>query len=105
MAQNTSGLKRGGSRGRPKGVPNKASAEIREAARRLLEDEAYQRGLSVRLIKGRAPHMETLLYHYAYGKPKETMDLQVSDVSLLSDEELRERAAGLLARLERRGAD
>ena len=100
MAQNTSGLKRGGSPGRPRGVPNKATVEIRDAARRLLEDEAYQRGLSARLIKGRAPHMETLLYHYAYGKPKETMDLRVSDVSLLSHEELRERAAGLLARLE-----
>jgi hypothetical protein len=27
-----------------------------------------------RLIAGKAPHMETLLHHYAYGKPKELIE-------------------------------
>ena len=54
-------------------MPNKATRDIREAARRLLEDDDYQRSLALRLKRGDAPHMETLLHHYAYGKPKETL--------------------------------
>lgn len=68
--RNTSGLKRGGP-GRKPGIPNKASAEIKEIARRLLTDPKYVESLTRRLPAGKAPHMETLLHHYAYGKPKE----------------------------------
>ena len=57
--------------GRVKGTPNKVSAEIRETARQLVEDEAYRAELAKRLVEGKAAHMETLLFHYAYGKPKE----------------------------------
>lgn len=70
MPRNTSGLRKGG--GRPKGVPNVASREIQSAAQRLVEDKAYQASLKQRLEDGKAPHMETLLFQYAYGKPKET---------------------------------
>ncbi len=73
MPRNTSGLKRGGG-GRKPGVPNRATLEIREAAKSLIEDPGYLRSLKTRLKSGRAPHMETLLFHYAYGKPKETME-------------------------------
>lgn len=65
--------------GRPKGVQNKATVEIREASKRLLEDDAYQANLLERLRDGKAPHMETLLHHYAYGKPKETHELTGKD--------------------------
>lgn len=58
--------------GRPKGSPNKATAEIRQHAKQLVEDPAYRASLKVRLEEGKAPHMETLLHHYAYGKPVET---------------------------------
>ena len=64
----TGNLNRGG---RKKGARNKATVEIRDAARKLLEDPSYQRDLAKRLKAGRAPHMETLLHHYAYGKPVE----------------------------------
>lgn len=63
--------------GRPKGVPNKATVEIRETARRLLADPEYQRLLVERLRTGQAPTIEALLYHYAHGKPKETIEHQV----------------------------
>jgi hypothetical protein len=56
--------------GRTKGVPNRATAEMREFARSLLEDPAYQKALRKRLIKGQAGAMEVQLLYYAYGKPK-----------------------------------
>lgn len=64
-----------GNPGRPKGALNKATREIKGFARAFLESEAYVTSLQRRLVSGKAPHMETLLHYYAYGKPKETVDL------------------------------
>lgn len=66
-------------------MPNKATRDIREAARRLLEDDDYQRSLALRLKRGDAPHMETLLHHYAYGKPKETLSVETPMRPLVID--------------------
>ena len=60
--------------GRIAGTPNKVTREIREAAKALLETPAYQASLKKRLVSGKAPHMETLLHYYGYGKPKDTFD-------------------------------
>lgn len=65
-----------GEGGRPRGAVNKATREIKDAARKLLEDKAYQLALKRRLKAGKAPHMETLLHYYAYGKPRETLAVQ-----------------------------
>jgi hypothetical protein len=64
-----------GNRGRPKGAINKATREIKDFARNILERPEYVASLARRLDKGDAPHMETLLHHYAYGKPREGMDV------------------------------
>jgi hypothetical protein len=76
--------------GRRKGVPNKATAEIRDAARRLIDDPAYVRSLRRRLIAGKAAQMETLLHYYAYGKPKDTVDVnaRTQQLAMLSDREV-----------------
>lgn len=63
--------------GRVPGTPNKATREIKDSSRLLVEDLAYQASLKQRLEEGKAPHMETLLFQYAYGKPKETTDSTV----------------------------
>jgi|CXWL01.1.fsa_nt_gi hypothetical protein len=55
--------------GRKAGTTNKATVEIKELARSLLEDPAYQANLKQRLRDGEASQIEQLLYHYAYGKP------------------------------------
>lgn len=60
--------------GRKAGTPNKATAEIKDLARSLLEDPVYQTKLKQRLRDGKAPQIEQLLYHYAYGKPKEQFE-------------------------------
>lgn len=74
-SRNTAGLKKGGP-GRKPGVPNRATVEIKESSRRLVEDPDYVQSLRRRLVSGKAPHMETLLFHYAYGKPKDTTALE-----------------------------
>ena len=61
-------------KGRPLGAVNKTTREIREAARLLLDDADYRTSLRQRLIAGTAPHMETLLHHYAFGKPKDVLE-------------------------------
>ena len=64
----------GNPRGRPKGVPNKATQEVRQVARAIVDDAEYRRNLLNRIRKGKlAPAVESLLWHYAYGKPKETV--------------------------------
>lgn len=61
--------------GRKKGVPNKATREIKDVAAGLLGDAAYVEALKVRLRRGTAGAVEPLLYHYAYGKPKDTTEV------------------------------
>jgi hypothetical protein len=65
-----------GEGGRPKGVPNKATREVREWSKNFLESERYRDLLKVRIERGRAMVIETLLYHYAYGKPKERIEVE-----------------------------
>lgn len=64
-----------GQGGRPKGVPNKATREIKEFATALISSRDYVESLKRRIERGTAPHMETLLFHYAHGKPKETTQI------------------------------
>lgn len=67
--------------GRPKGGLNKTTIEVRDASRALVEDPGYRAELIKRLIAGTAPHMETLLWHYAYGKPKDVVEI-LGDVGI-----------------------
>lgn len=64
-----------GNPGRPKGAVGKATVEIKALSRRLLEDPEYQASLRGRLRRGTAQAIERELYHYAYGKPKDTVEL------------------------------
>lgn len=47
------------------------AARARVHARHLVEDEVYREALKIRLRRGEAGAMETLLWQYAYGKPKD----------------------------------
>jgi hypothetical protein len=68
----TWGLKRGGSPGRRKGIPNRATQEIKELAAALTTGDArYLAALRARLRAGKADRLEVLLWQYQFGKPKD----------------------------------
>lgn len=74
--------------GRPKGSRNKTKLEISEIARQLLESREYRSSLRRRIIEGKSPMIEQLLYHYAYGRPVEKIQLigpMVKEVHRLAD--------------------
>ena len=69
-------------------------------ARSLLDDAGYREMLRTRLMAGELPApLETLLFHYAYGKPVEPVSLDPGhELRHLSDDELAvtlERLRGL----------
>lgn len=77
--------------GRKKGSKNKINQAAHELADWAL-DLNYRLALKERLLQGKSPHMETLLHHYKYGKPRETMDINVShDLSELLQIALKRR--------------
>jgi uncharacterized protein YdeI (BOF family) len=89
--------------GRQKGTPNRVTVEAREAAGALVDDPIYRRTLA-RDMRARTvqPAIESLLWHYAKGKPKDVVEITGSldvaaraaqiaeDVRNMTDEELAE---------------
>lgn len=62
--------------GRQKGTPNKITAEAREIAQGIINRPAYRAKLVQQADNGRLnPTVESMLWHYAFGKPKEGTDL------------------------------
>ena len=61
--------------GRTAGTLNKATREVRELSQKLVTDPAYQANLLERLREGRAGALEPVLWHYAFGKPRESVSL------------------------------
>lgn len=61
--------------GRPPGAQNKATREVKDFASKFLSSKAYQESAKSRVLAGTAPHLETLWHHYAFGKPKETVQM------------------------------
>lgn len=55
--------------GRRKGVPNKATQENKELTRHFLQSEEYRQSIKRRILAGKAPQLEILFHHYAFGKP------------------------------------
>lgn len=62
--------------GRRKGTPNKSTGAVAERCRQLIESKDYQDYFAHRLFTGNLPAaVEAMTWHYAYGKPKESLEL------------------------------
>lgn len=62
--------------GRQKGTPNKSTGVVAERCRKLIESKEYLNSFAKRLKAGELPPaVEAMAWHYAYGKPKESLEL------------------------------
>src|SRR5688500_8794421 len=90
--------------GRPKGSLNAKTLQIQAFCRSVCEDPEYRESVLKRARAGTLGPMEPVILAYAYGKPKESVDVRVGplveDLSQMSIEELTTRAAQLVAQLE-----
>lgn len=85
------------------GATNATRHEVQAWARRLLSSEAHRGLVEKQILAGTLPNPEKLLlYYYAYGKPIEQLNVNVTseDLSSLSVAELLERAKTLSDKLE-----
>ncbi len=73
--------------GRPKGSQNKHTIEAKALARQLVSDPTYRQKLQARLRAGDAGAMEPMLWAYAFGKPKEQLEMHWQ-LERLTDQEL-----------------
>jgi hypothetical protein len=97
-----------GTLGRPAGSPNKITKVARLKAQALLESPEYVASLLTRIVEGTLPPaVETMLWYYAWGKPREVIEVEhvKRDLSSLSDEQLAERADALAQALRERRAE
>jgi hypothetical protein len=70
-------MKRNKTGGRKKGTPNKAMREVKTFCASIIESPRYQRQLRERIRKGTLPPaLEAMLWHYAYGVPKQTVAVE-----------------------------
>lgn len=89
--------------GRKKGTPNKVTAEVREVCAQILGGADYQASLLERVKAGSlSPALECMLWHYAHGKPKDTLAIENAPPMLVVDELTSEDIAAIKASREGR---
>jgi hypothetical protein len=89
--------------GRPKGSLSEKTLQAQAVCRSICEDPEYVASLLQRARSGNLGSMEPVIWAYAWGKPKESVDLRVGriedDLSHLSTEELTLRAMEMVRQL------
>lgn len=75
VPRNTSGLKRTAGPGRPKGVPNKATREVKEWMTAFAAKPEYRASVERRLLSGKAPHIEAHMWKCLWPAPKDGASL------------------------------
>jgi len=80
----TTFTKRPANAGKKKGDIGGKSKEIKKFFADFISGKEYRENIKQRILKGRAPHIETLAFHYTCGKPAERV--QIDDPNgLLND--------------------
>jgi hypothetical protein len=76
-----------GNKGRPPGIPTRKTQEIRTfAAQVLLADDpqTYLKNVRQRIMIGDAPHMERFFAEHLWGRPKEHINISLTETHLLA---------------------
>ena len=85
--------------GRPKGSLNKRTLEAKAFARQLVSSPTYLQKLQAAFENRTVDtSIEAMVWHYAYGKPKESIEIQYN-FEALNDEEVIQ-LEGLVKRIE-----
>lgn len=87
------------------GATNFTRGEAQKFARSIIESKDYRDDLAARAKSGKlAPAIESMLWHYAYGKPIEQVQVQVmqgvQDFGSMSVEELQQALSDMRTQLE-----
>lgn len=89
--------------GRPPGALSEKTLQVQAFCRSVCEDPEYMASILQRARSNNLGSMEPVIWAYAWGKPKETVDLRVGrledHLSYLSTEELTLRAMELVKQL------
>ena len=72
--------------GRKKGSLNSKTIEAKEICLEMIHNKSYQKTLLKRLIDGTAGPIESQVWHYAFGKPKEHLDIVLNLEGFTSEE-------------------
>ena len=89
--------------GRTRGTPNKRTVEVQQFAIEFVLDPVYRKNLRQRLQQGKAQQLEVLLWHYAFGKPKEEVE-QVDESRLIAQRTIEQSAVNFESRMARLSA-
>jgi hypothetical protein len=60
-------------------VPNKATIEIRQFCRAFVHEPKYLEAATRRVVAGKSPQLELLIWQYAYGRPKSAEEVEAQD--------------------------
>jgi hypothetical protein len=86
-----------GHRGRPPGIPSKKAYEINQVARLIIDGDnpkhAIQK-LSKMFWSGEHPHVTKFFLEHRYGKPKEHLDINLTQTHIAAVIELSDLALG-----------
>lgn len=90
--------------GRPKGRQNDSTIRVRQFCQKVWALPEYQQTVIDRACNGTLGSMEPVIWHYAFGKPKEQLNVtfndEQDDLSTLTVEELEERMTAMLGELK-----
>jgi hypothetical protein len=93
----------GGIGGRPKGSLSEKTLAVREFCRSVCEDKEYRAAILRRARTNTLGPMEQVIWAYAWGRPKERVEIELSapspDLSQLSMQELIMQASELMLQL------
>ena len=85
--------------GRPKGSLNQRTIEAKALARQLVSNPTYLQNLQTALENRTVDtSIEAMIWHYAYGKPKESVEIQYDFEALTTKEVI--QLEGMLKRIE-----